>query len=209
MNKFVPKQGFYSKHMFYLLNLGILISFLLCINYSPWNQSLNKKIDKSKQKFESNKDTEQLYQQQIKAFWLRDLNEQTQYYLYAYMLLSFLPFFYLLISFLFQTFIPVDINKLHVFIVQFSLFYTGLQLLLYSVAVRQWWTILIPVILFLFIFGIGYYDISFDLVKTIAIVALLVTISCLTLMSSFMWTLILFCCVIFVLSVFFVLGLRA
>ena len=167
-----------SMFLIILLNVGICICFLLCIFYSPWNHSLHKKINKSKQKYESiKKDTEQIYQQQIKTFWLNDLNQQTQYYLYAYMLLSFLPFFYGLIAFLANKYVPMDIDNLHLFIVQFSLFYTGLQLLIYSIAVNKWWSIIIPVILFLFMIAIVWNNLTFGLYQTIAIVTLLVITS--------------------------------
>ncbi len=190
-----------------LLNLGIFICFLLFIFYNPWNHSLQKKINKSKQKYKKlQQKTEKTYQQHIKVFWLNDLNQQTQYYLYAYMILSFLPFFYFLVSILVQKFIPVDTDKLHVFIVQFSLFYTGLQLLIYTIAIKKWLFIIIPAILFLFILAIGYLNLLINLSKTVLIVTLLVLISIATLKVSSYWVIVpfLLCGVIFVL-----LGLTA
>ena len=198
MIKLVP-TSWCSMFLIILLNIGIGICFLLLIFYSPWNQSLNNKIKKSKERHDKIKpDTEPIFQQQIKAFWLNDLNQQTQYYLYAYMLLSFLPFFYGLIVFLSNKYITmqgwnnnasseewlkeqitkvINIDNLHRFIVQFSLFYTGLQLLIYSIAVNKWWSIIIPVILFLFMIAIVLYDLTFGLYQTIAIVTLLVITS--------------------------------
>ena len=175
-----------------LLNIGIFICFLLCIFYSPWNQSLSNNIKKSKERHDKIKpDTEPIFQQQIKAFWLNDLNQQTQYYLYAYMLLSFLPFFYGLITFLVGIYyIKTNLNDLHIFIVQFSLFYTGLQLLIYSIAVNKWWSIIIPAILFLCMFAIRYYTLPFDIVSTIAIVVLSVITSIVTLKFAYYWALI-------------------
>jgi hypothetical protein len=179
MYRFGPSSSC-SLYLFVLVNIGICICFLLCIFYSPWNHSLHKKLSKSKQKYESiKKDTEPIYQQQIKAFWLNDLNQQTQYYLYAYMLLSFLPFFSYLIMVLSNRTAQTHFTKynLYLFIVQFSLFYTGLQLLIYSIAVNKWWSIIIPIILFLCMIIIRYSTFIFSLYKTIAIVTLLVITS--------------------------------
>jgi hypothetical protein len=163
------------------MNLSIFVSFLLCIFYSPWNYYLHKKINASKQKYDSiKKDTEQIYQEQIKVIWLNDLNQQIQYYLYGYMLLSFLPFFYVL-NILSK---PLDLDKLRVFIVQFSLFYIGLQLFVYCVTVKQWWSVIIPIILCLFILAIGSLNVVFNLFQTIAIVTLLIIISIVTLKIS-------------------------
>lgn len=184
MIKISPKSPC-SVYLIILLNIGICICFLLCIFYSPWNHSLHNKILKSKQKYDKiKKDTELPYQQQIKVFWLNDLNQQTQYYLYAYMLLSFLPFFYLLIILLANKFILNDYNTVHLFIVKFSLFYTGLQLLIYSIAKKQWWNIIIPIILFLFMIMIIYFKFIFSLYKTIEIVTLSVITSIVQLKMS-------------------------
>ena len=181
MNRIIKKQRCF-KYIFDLIFIGIGICFLLLIFYSPWNQSLNNKIKKSKERYDKIKpDTEPIFQQQIKAFWLNDLNEQTQYYLYAYMLLSFLPFFYGLIAFLA---IQMDIENLHLFIVQFSLFYTGLQLFIYNITVNKWWSIIIPVILFLFMIAIVWNNLTFGLYQTIAIVTLLVITSIVQLKMS-------------------------
>lgn len=158
----------------------------MCIFYSPWNHSLQDQINKSKKKYEKiQHSTEKIYQQHIKVFWLNDLNQQTKYYLYAYMMLSLLPFFYvfaiplLVISqggMIDSNSIP-KVDDIHVFIVQFSLFYTGLQLFIYSVAIKKWMSIIVPIVLFLFIFAIGYFNIPFNLLQTIAIVTLLVLTS--------------------------------
>ena len=83
----------------------------------------------------------------------------------------------------------MNIDNLHLFIVQFSLFYTGLQLFIYSIAVNKW-TILIPAILFLCMFAIRYYTLPFDIVSTIAIVILSVITSIVTLKFAYYWALI-------------------
>ena len=189
MFRIVPIHGC-SMYIAILINLSIFVSFLLCIFYNPWNYSLHKKINASKQKYDSvKKDTEQIYQNQIKLIWLNDLNQQIQYYLYGYMLLSFLPFFYVLTllnpswySWDFSN--PLDLDKIRVFIVQFSLFYIGLQLFVYSVTVQQWWFMIISIILCLFIFAIGSLNLAFNLFQTIAFVTLLIIISIVTLKIS-------------------------
>ena len=211
MFRIVPIHGC-SMYIAILINLSIFVSFLLCIFYNPWNYSLHKKINASKQKYDSvkkdteqtydtlkkyteqtydsiKKDTEQIYQNQIKLIWLNDLNQQIQYYLYGYMLLSFLPFFYVLTllnpswySWDFSN--PLNLDKIRVFIVQFSLFYIGLQLFVYSVTVQQWWFMIISIILCLFIFAIGSLNLAFNLFQTIAFVTLLIIISIVTLKIS-------------------------
>ena len=78
-----------------ILHLTAMVAFFLCVFYSPWRRGLMKAGDDATKKYESLKeDTEEVYQNQIKVFWINALNEQNRYYLFSLMAITLLPFFY-------------------------------------------------------------------------------------------------------------------
>jgi hypothetical protein len=179
---------------FMVLHLSAMTCFFLVVFYSPWNRALNKASDDTKKKYDSLKaDTEEIYQYQIKAFWIEALNKQNRYYFISFMCLSLLPFFYFLYYIINHDVPQIDIflNKTFSFLLLLiSVFYTAIVLLVYTVCHEKIYMIL-PFLLFGFFGGMLYFQRPVPFFTTLGFLALCLVESILVLNKvAFAWCLI-------------------
>lgn len=180
--------------LFWLVQYTVLTIFCLCIFYSPWRRGLLKSGDDAKKKYESMKEnTEAVYQDQIKAFWLDALNKENRYFFISFMSLSLLPFFYFLIYITthevpqIETFLNETFSFLLLLI---SVFYTSLVLLVYTICHEKIYMIL-PFLLFGFFGGMLYFQRPIPFLTTVGFLALCLVEAILILKRvAFVWCLI-------------------
>jgi hypothetical protein len=180
--------------LFMILHLTAMVAFFLCVFYSPWRRGLMKAGDDAKKKYESLKeDTEEVYQNQIKVFWINALNEQNRYYLFSLMAITLLPFFYFFFYITNHTVPEIDtfLNDSFSFILlTISVFYTSLLLFIYTLCHEKVFMIL-PFLLFLFLGGILYFQKPFPFFTTVGFICLCLVESILVLKNvAFYWCLI-------------------
>ena len=180
-----------------LFSLGqctVLTIFLLCVFFSPWRRGLLKTGDDAKKKYDSIKaDTEEMYQDQIKAFWIDALNKQNRYYFISFMLISILPFFIFLVYITthevpqIETFLNQTFSFLLLLI---SVFYTALVLLVYTICHEKVYMVL-PFLLFGFFGGMLYFKRPIPFFTTVGFLALCLVEAILVLKRvAFAWCLI-------------------
>jgi len=180
--------------LFIVSNLIAITIFCLCSFFSPWRRGLMKVSNDAKKKYESIKaDTEEIYQEQIKAFWVDALNKENRYFFITFMLLSLLPFFYFLIYISthevpqIETFLNQTLSFLLLLI---SVFYTALVLLVYTVCNEKIYMVL-PFLLFFFFGGMLYFQRPIPFLTTLGFIALCIVESILVLKRvAFAWCLI-------------------
>lgn len=160
---------------FWLIQYVVLTIFFLFVFYGPWNRALTKAGDDAKKKHDSIKaDTEAVYQDQIKAFWIDALNKQNRYYFLSFMSMSLLPFFYFLFYITthevpqIETFLNETFSFLLVLI---SVFYTAIVLLVYTICHEKIYMVL-PFLLFGFFGGMLYFQRPIPFVTTVGALAL-------------------------------------
>ena len=180
--------------LFMTLHVTAMIFFFLCVFYSPWNRALNKAGDDAKKKYESAKEnTEAVYEDQIKAFWLDALNKQNRYYFLSFMSLSLLPFFYFLYYITTHEVPEIDtfLNEtLSFLLLVISVFYTALILLVYTIGHEKIYMIL-PFLLFGFFGGMLYFQRTVPFFTTMGFLALCIIESVLVFKKvAFFWCLI-------------------
>jgi hypothetical protein len=166
----LPYQAKGLEYITIIFDVSALILFLMIIFYSPWHKALQKDVDDTKKKYDKLKtDTESTYQDQIKAFWIDALNEQNRYYLFSFVVLTFLPFIYFLIYILFHTIEEIDLFLTTFPFIYFIvyLFYTSVLLLLYTIASKLWVHITIPSILLLFLGSVLHFKKQYSLVVSL------------------------------------------
>ena len=161
--------------LFWTLHLTSLTCFFLFAFYSPWNRALQKVSDDTKKKYDSIKEgTEAVYQNQIKVFWVDALNQQNRYYLFSMMSITLLPFFYFLFFITNHTVPQIEslLNESFSFILlAISVFYTAIVLLVYTICHEKVFMIL-PILLFLFLGGIFYFQKIFPFITTVGFICL-------------------------------------
>ena len=180
--------------LFWLVQYTVLTIFCLFIFYSPWRRGLLKAGDDAKKKYESAKEnTEAVYQDQIKAFWMDALNKENRYFFISFMSLSLLPFFYFLIYITthevpqIETFLNETFSFLLLLI---SVFYTSLVLLVYTICHEKIYMIL-PFLLFGFFGGMIYFQRPIPFLTTVGFLALCLVEAILILKRvAFVWCLI-------------------
>ena len=180
--------------LYWLVQFAVLTIFCLCIFYSPWRRGLLKAGDDAKKKYEAAKEnTEAVYQDQIKAFWMDALNKENRYFFISFMSLSLLPFFYFLIYITthevpqIETFLNETFSFLLLVI---SVFYTALVLLVYTICHEKIYMIL-PFLLFGFFGGMLYFQRPIPFFTTVGFLALCLVEAILVLKRvAFVWCLI-------------------
>ena len=180
--------------LFMTLHVTAMIFFFLCVFYSPWNRALTKAGGDAKKKYESVKtNTEAVYQDQIKAFWVDALNKQNRYYFISFMILSLLPFFYFLFYITMhdvpqiETFLNETLSFLLLVI---SVFYTAIVLLVYTVCHEKVYMVL-PFLLFGFFVSMLYFQRPIPFLTTVGFLALCLVESVLVFKKvAFVWCLI-------------------
>lgn len=180
--------------MFMVLHLTAMTCFFLFVFYSPWNRALNKAGDDAKKKYEAIKeDTEAVYQDQIKAFWVDALNKQNRYYFLSFMTLSLLPFFYFLYYITTHEVPQIEVflnQTLSFLLLVISVFYTAIVLLVYTICHEKIYMIL-PFLLFGFFVGMLYFQRPIPFFTTIGFLALCLVESILVFKKiAFVWCLI-------------------
>lgn len=179
--------------LFIVSNLISIIIFCLCAFYSPWRIGLLKAGDDAKKKYEATKKESDIYQDQIKSFWIDTLNKENRYFFITFMLLSLLPFFYFLF-FICTNEVPqieTFLNQTFSFILLLiSVFYTALVLLVYTICHEKIYMI-IPFLMFFFFGGMIYFQRSVPFMTTIGFLVLCMIESILVLKRvAFAWCLI-------------------
>jgi hypothetical protein len=180
---------------FWLINYTLLTIFCLFAFYGPWNRALMKAGDDAKKKYDSIKaNTEAVYQDQIKAFWIDALNKQNRYYFLSFMTMSLLPLFYFIyyISTHEVPQIETFLNEMFSFLLLLiSVFYTAIVLLVYTICHEKIYMIL-PFLLFGFFGGMIYFQRPIPFVTTLSFLVLCIVESILVLKRvAFVWCLIL------------------
>ena len=180
--------------VFMTFHMTAMTCFFLSVFYSPWNRALNKAGDDAKKKYDAIKaDTEAVYQDQFKAFWVDALNKQNRYYFLSFMTLSLLPFFYFLYYITthevpqIETFLNETLSFLLLVI---SVFYTAIILLVYTICHDKLYMIL-PFLLFGFFAGILYFQRPIPFFTTMGFLSLCLVESILVFKKvAFVWCLI-------------------
>ena len=161
--------------LFMILYLTTMAVFFLSVFYSPWRRGLLKAGDDTKKKYDSMKEgTEDVYQNQIKVFWLNALNEQNRYYLFSMMAITLLPFFYFFFYITNHTVPEIEslLNDSFSFmLLSISVFYTAIILLVYTLCHEKVFMIL-PILLFLFLGGIFYFQKPLPFITTVGFICL-------------------------------------
>jgi hypothetical protein len=179
---------------FWVLYLTSIICFFLFAFYSPWNRALQKVTNDRKKQYDSLKEnTEAVYQDQIKVFWVDALNKQNRYYLFTLMIITLLPFFYFLFYINTHTVPQIEtfLNETFSFILlTISLFYTSLVLFIYTLCHEKIFMFL-PFLLFLFLGIILYVQKQFPFLTTVGFICLCIIESVMILTKvAFQWCLI-------------------
>lgn len=180
--------------IFMIFHLTAMVCFFLCVFYSPWRRELTKAGDDTKEKYDFlKKDTEVVYQRQIKVFWINALNEQNRYYLYSLMAITLLPFFYFFFYITNHTVPQIEtfLNESFSFILlTISIFYTATVLFIYTLCHSKV-SMILPFLLFLFLGFILYYQKPFPFLTTVGFICLCLIESVLVLTNvAFYWCLI-------------------
>jgi hypothetical protein len=183
----------YTTTAFIVFNFTAMTFFCLCAFYSPWRIGLLKAGDDAKKKYEATKKESDMYQDQIKSFWIDTLNKENRYFFITFMLLSLLPFFYFLF-FICTNEVPqieTFLNQTFSFILLLiSVFYTALVLLVYTICHEKIYMI-IPFLMFFFFGGMIYFQRSIPFMTTIGFLVLCMIEAILVLKRvAFAWCLI-------------------
>ena len=180
--------------VFMTLHVTAMTCFFLCVFYSPWNRALDKEGDVAKKKYDAIKaDTEAVYQDQIKAFWVDALNKQNRYYFLSFLCLSILPFFYFLYYINTHEVPQIEMflnQTLSFLLLVISIFYTAIILLVYTICHGKIYMIL-PFLLFGFFVSMLYFQRPFPFYTTMGFLALCLVESILVFKKiAFVWCLI-------------------
>lgn len=77
-----------------ILVIGGILFFLLCVFYSSYKQAYDEEIKDAKDQYSKYKNkTETFYADQLKATWLNAMNGKNKYFIYSFMIYTFIPFF--------------------------------------------------------------------------------------------------------------------
>ena len=161
--------------LFWVLYLISIICFFLFAFYSPWNRALQKLAADRKKQYDSLKEnTEPVYQDQIKVFWVDALNKQNRYYLFTLMVITLLPLFYFLLYINTHTVPQIEtfLNGTFSFILLIiSIFYTCLVLFIYTLCHEKVFMVL-PFLLFFFLCVVLYVQKQFPFLTTVGFICL-------------------------------------
>ena len=188
-----PQNARMKTIAFLVFNFTAMIFFFLCAFYSPWRIGILKAGDDAKKKYEATKKESDMYQEQVKSFWIDALNKENRYFFITFMLLSLLPFF----CFLFfictnevpqiETFLNQTFSFLLLLI---TVFYTAMVLLVYTICHEKIYMI-IPFLLFFFLGGMMYFQRPIPFMTTVGFLGLCLIEAVLVLKRvAFAWCLI-------------------
>lgn len=141
---FRPLEGdFMHKVYLMLFQLLFLFGFLLLVFLGPHIQWLNETEEKSKKQFEK------LNDEMFKQPWKDAINDKNRYYIIAFTLFAFVPFFYM--SWFFYSspslLVTNQITLFDIFLLQFVAGFSGFVVYLYTLfAKRRWYFYVVPLV---------------------------------------------------------------